>query len=64
MDTDHGRLRMYFVLIYLIASILVGLLGTNRKFGFWGHFFGSVLLSPMVGIILVLASDNRKSYPR
>jgi len=52
---------MYFLLIYLIASILVGLLGTNRKFGFWGYFFGSMLLSPMVGIILVLASDDRKT---
>ena len=51
---------MYFVLIYIVASVLVGLLGANRKFGFWGYFFGSMLLSPAVGIILVLASDESK----
>ena len=51
---------MYFVLFYIIACVLVALLGTNRKFGFWGYFFGSMLLSPAVGIILVLASDDRK----
>jgi hypothetical protein len=47
----------YFILIYLILSILLGLVGYNRKFGFWGYFFGSLLLTPFVGLLLVLASD-------
>ncbi len=45
---------------YLIASLVVAFLGMNRKLGFWGYFFASLLLSPLVGIILVLASDVRK----
>ncbi len=45
---------------YLVASLVVAFLGMNRKMGFWGYFFASLLLSPLVGIILVLASDVRK----
>lgn len=50
-----------YALIYVILSILLGLMGYNRKFGFWGYFFGSMLLTPLVGILLVLASDPRKA---
>jgi hypothetical protein len=46
---------------YLLACLVVALLGMNRKLGFWGYFFASLLLSPLVGIILVLASDVRKN---
>ena len=49
-----------FFFWYLLASVIVGLLGINRKMGFWGYFFGSLLLSPLVGVILVRASDVRK----
>lgn len=42
---------------YLGLSLLIGLMGEDRKFGFWGYFFGSLLFSPFIGIILVLASD-------
>lgn len=51
-----------YALIYVILSILLGLMGYNRKFGFWGYFFGSLLLTPFVGILLVLASDPRKPH--
>jgi len=46
--------------IYVAACFLVGIFGINKKFGFWGYFFGSILLSPVVGIILLFASDPRK----
>jgi hypothetical protein len=45
---------------YLISSFFIALLGMNRKFGFWGYFFGSLLLTPFIGLILVLASDPQK----
>ena len=35
----------------------IGFLGTNRKFGFWGYFFYSLLFTPFLGIILLLASS-------
>ena len=46
--------------IYTLASFLVALLGKNRKFGFWGYFFGSLLLTPIIGLLLVLGADKRK----
>ena len=47
----------------LLLSFIVGLLGKNRKFGFWGYFFASLLLTPILGLILVLASDKKKPKP-
>lgn len=51
---------MPFYLLYLLLSLAVAIFGTNRKFGFWGYFFGSILLTPAVGLILVLASDKQR----
>lgn len=46
--------------IMVIISFFIGLLGANRRLGFWGYFFGSLLLTPFVGLILVVASDPKK----
>jgi len=51
----------YFVIIYLASCLIVALLGTNRKFGFWGYFFAAMALTPLIGIFIVLGSDLRKS---
>ena len=51
----------YFVPIYLISCLIVALLGTNRKYSFWGYFFASMALTPLIGVFLVLASDLKKS---
>ena len=45
---------------FMFLSIIIGLLGTNRKFGFWGYFFYSLLFTPFLGIIILLASDKKK----
>jgi hypothetical protein len=46
--------------VYFLLSLLMGILGKNRKFGFWGYFFGSIVLTPIMGLLLVLASDPQK----
>ena len=48
-----------YLIIYIIISLIIGLVGSQRKFGFWGYFFGSLALTPVLGIILVLASDPK-----
>lgn len=50
-------------LIYIILCLFVAIMGVHRRFGFWGYFFASCLLTPVIGIILVLASDKRKTIP-
>jgi hypothetical protein len=46
-------------ILIFVASVIVGLMGRNRKMGFWGYFFGSLLLTPVIGLLLVLASDSK-----
>ena len=48
------------LLLYILVSLAMGLMGANRKFGFWGYFFASLLLSPAIGLVLLLASDPRR----
>ena len=54
---------MYLLLAMLALSLIVGLLGINTRFGFWGNFIASMLLTPAVGFLFVLAS-GRKSPRR
>lgn len=51
---------MPLLLVVIGLSFVIGLLGMNRKFGFWGYFFGSILLTPVIGLLLLLASDPKK----
>ena len=44
----------YIVLCFIIASI-----GINRKFGFWGYLFCSLFLTPLIGALVLLASDKQ-----
>jgi len=46
---------------YIVISLVIGLMGINRKMGFWGYFFGSLLLGPIIGLFLLLASDKKVS---
>jgi hypothetical protein len=50
---------MNLLLIDIAACFFIGVMGRNRKMGFWGYFFGSLLLTPVIGLLLVLASDDR-----
>lgn len=47
--------------IYFVACLLVAFSGMNRKMGFWGYFFGSILLTPLIGLLLVLVSAKKSS---
>jgi len=49
----------FVVLAYIGLSCFVAYLGRERKFGFWGYLAASLLLDPIVGLLLVLASDRR-----
>jgi hypothetical protein len=47
------------LLLWVGLSALVGYLGRDRKFGFWGYFAISLLLSWVIGLLCVFASDRR-----
>ncbi len=56
-------MHLVAAIVYIVLSLIIALLGTDRKFGFWGYFFCSLLLSPAIGLIVLFASDKKKSNP-
>ena len=54
---------IFIYLIWIALSVVVGFLGKSKKFGFWGYLFCSLFFTPLVGFILVLASDSKKASP-
>jgi len=49
---------MEIAFAWILFSVLIGLLGQNRKIGFLGAFLFSLLLSPIIGLIITLFSDS------
>ncbi|HEX3728935.1 MAG TPA: hypothetical protein VHV47_03965 [Opitutaceae bacterium] len=48
-----------YILTYIALSLLVGYIGKDRKFGFWGYFACAFVLTPIIGLVVVLASDKK-----
>jgi hypothetical protein len=49
---------MILFLVYLGLCLLIAMVGKTRPFGFWGYFFSSFFLSPLIGCLLLLASGR------
>ena len=45
--------------LVLIVSLIIAYFGRYRRFGFWGYLFASLLLTPLVGLLLLIASDKQ-----
>jgi hypothetical protein len=47
---------MYFIalVLYIAACAVCGIMGRNTAFGFVGHFFVALLLTPIVDFIIQL----------
>ena len=52
---------MQLFALVLILSLFIGLVGINTRLGFWGNFFASILLTPLMGLLLVIASGRKKN---
>jgi hypothetical protein len=50
---------LLFLILYVGFCWLLGCLGRNGKFGFWGNFWVSVILTPVIGLVVLLAQDHR-----
>jgi len=46
-------------ILYVGTCALVAYFGRERKFGFWGYFAAAFIFTPIIGLIIVLASDKR-----
>ncbi|RLC18649.1 MAG: hypothetical protein DRI57_08140 [Deltaproteobacteria bacterium] len=45
-------------ILYFLLSFVIALAGWNRKMGFWGYLFSSIIFSPLIGLLLVLVSKK------
>lgn len=45
---------------WIILSFVVGFIGSDRKIGFGGAFFISLILSPLIGLIFALMSKTKE----
>ena len=44
------------IVLWLFLAIVIGWLGRNLRFRFWGYFFASILLTPVIGLLLYVAA--------
>jgi uncharacterized membrane protein len=51
---------MILFLVYLGLCWLIALVGRRRPFGFWGYFFSSFFLTPLIGCLLLAASGGNR----
>lgn len=54
----------WIFLVWVVASWIIGMLGRDTRFGFFGNFLISFLFSPLVGVILLIASDRSRKLSR
>lgn len=47
------------IIVYVAFCWLLGYLGRHAKFGFWGNFWVGIVLTPLIGLIVLLAQDLR-----
>lgn len=47
-------------ILYFGLSLVIAVAGWDRKMGFWGYLFCSILLSPVIGFMMFLVSGKRE----
>jgi hypothetical protein len=53
-------MSLEFLLLYLGLCLLAGILGRNRRIGFWGFFFSSIVFTPFVSLPFLYFAMPRK----
>ena len=54
-------MTLELVLLYLALCFLAGILGRNRRIGFWGFLFSSILFTPVISLLFMYFSMPRKT---
>lgn len=48
---------------WIVLALVCGLLGKSKKIGFWGAFFLSLILTPIIGFIVAILSPDEVEQP-
>lgn len=49
---------MIEVIIYIVIAVLIANLGSKRKIGYWWSLVAVLLLTPILGLVIVLFSEK------
>ena len=49
------------LLIYLSLCLVAAVAGRNRRIGFWGYFFSSVIFTPIISLLFLYFGQPRKA---
>ena len=52
------------ILFWIVGSFIAGMIGSDKSIGFFGAFFLSLILSPLIGIIAALMSKSDSEVRR
>ena len=52
--------QLFFLFINVVISLLVAMLGRNRKIGYGWSFLMCLVFSPIIGLIIILFSKRNK----
>jgi hypothetical protein len=50
------------IIVWISFSFIVASYSKNKILGYWGGFFTSIVLSPVIGLIISLLSKDCKSF--
>lgn len=53
-----------YLMIWVVVSVIVGVISADKKIGFLGGFMLSIVLSPLIGFIVVLLSKSLEQENR
>jgi len=56
MEMEKKMTHYLIIVAWLLGSLVIALFGARYRFGFWGYFFGSIVLTPIVGFFLLMAA--------
>jgi hypothetical protein len=49
---------------WIIIALAIGFFGRHYRFGFWGYFLISLLLTPVLGLLTLFAAVPRAAQRR
>lgn len=52
-------MMIVWLMIWLVIAMIIGHFGRDYKLGFWGYFAASLFFSPLLALVLLVASDRR-----
>lgn len=55
---------LVYLMIWVVLSVIVGIISTDKKMGFIGGFMLSLILSPLIGFIITLFSKSLEQEKR